>query len=85
MTTISTRVREIVADVLCVIPETVNEMSTLDGLGIRDLLGMTNGRVVWSQILNGFNCYITYQDWESFVTVGDIIRFLEAREAEGRG
>jgi hypothetical protein len=71
---ISTRVREIVADVLCVIPETVNRETRLpecmdsdapcDACRIREALEVYPDRLG---------------------TVSDIIAYIEAREVEGRG
>jgi hypothetical protein len=70
------QVRHIVADVLCVIPETVNAETALpEHNTASDYRSCQSCLICEALDLWGIK----------LATVGDIVRFLEAREAEGRG
>jgi len=86
MTPISARVRAIICDLAGVIPETVGMDSRIDEtlMGSRKHLG--HACDLMARSLEKVGCpEIPSRDSSRWITVGDIIRFLEAREAQARG
>ena len=87
VTTIPHRVRHIVADLAKVLPETVHESSS-----IRELFGLNalDDRLepqiqICDALETEYEQTISWATAKTWRTVQDVIDFLEAREAQGRG
>lgn len=76
MTEIADRVKAVIADRLDIVPADIREETRL--VADLDCDDIDRCELIM-EFEDAFGCEITQEDAEAFVTVGDVIRYLEAK------